>query len=188
MRTVHETEALRPSDPIPRNHSAAQAKPQRLKLIMNRKPPAGERSNGDGGDVDDDATIYSNTDADGETQVALPFEYPPDTRFTEEELVMPPNELFRLLRRQVYWSEEEHQELRDEVEALETKRKEEWQAKELVLANVMEVELAKAMEMDNNGNYEAVMKLKDDLPHPMLPMSGATPWYRIPQEYREEGP
>lgn len=182
MRTVHETEALRPSDPVPRNHSAAQAKPQRLKLIMNRKPPAGERSNGDGADVDDDATIYTNTDADGDAQSSLPFEYPPDIQFTEEELAMSPSELFRLLRRQVYWSEEENQELRDEVEALEARRKEEWQAKELVLANVMEAELAKAMELDTNGNYETVMKLKDDLPHPMLPMSGATPWYRIPQE------
>ena len=189
MRTVHETEALRPSDPVPRNHSAAQMKPQRLKLIMNRKPPAGEPSNGDGADVvDDDATIYTNTDADGDTQSTLPFEYPPDVQFTEEELAMPPDELFKLLRRQVYWSEEEHQELRDEVEALEAKRKEEWQAKELVLANVMEAELAKAIGLDNNGNYEAVMKLKDDLPHPMLPMSGATPWYRIPQDYKEEVP
>ncbi|KAA6411110.1 MAG: hypothetical protein FRX48_05422 [Lasallia pustulata] len=191
MRTVHETEALRPSDPVPRNHSAAQAKPQRLKLIMNRKPPAGERSNGDTGDVDDDATIYTNTDADGEAQSCHPFEYPPDVQFSEEEIAMPPSELFRLLRRQVYWSEEEHQELRDEVEALEARRKEEWQAKELVLANVMEAELAKARELDENGNYEAVMKLKDDLPHPMLPMSGATPWYRIPvvpQDYKEEVP
>lgn len=178
MRTVHETEALRPSDPIPRNHSAAQVKPQRLKLIVNSRPPNDEQGNGDG-DVDDDATIYSTTDIDPEAPLPLPFEYPLDVHFTEEELSMPPDHLFKLLRRQVHWAEEDGSELRLEIEALQGKRKEEWQAKELVLANLMEAELATAV--DKGEDHDKVMALKDDLPHPMLPMSGATPWYRIPQ-------
>ncbi len=178
MRTVHETEALRPSDPIPRNHSAAQVKPQRLKLIVNSRPPNDEQGNGDG-DVDDDATIYSTTDIDPEAPPPLPFEYPLDVHFTEEELSMPPDHLFKLLRRQVHWAEEDGSELRLEIEALQGKRKDEWQAKELVLANLMEAELATAV--DKGEDHDKVMALKDDLPHPMLPMSGATPWYRIPQ-------
>lgn len=43
----------------------------------------------------------------------------------------------------------------------------------------MEAELATAVDMEED--HDKVMALKDDLPHPMLPMSGATPWYRIPQ-------
>lgn len=179
MRTVHGTEALRPSDPVPRNHSAAPPKPQRLKLIVNSKPPPSDERGGGSGDadIDDDATICTTTDIDPDTLPALPFEYPPDVKFTDEELSMRPDQLFKLLRRRIHWSEEDGSELRDELEALEAKRKEEWQAKELVLANVMEAELANAV---NCGvDIDKVMSLKDDLPHPMLPISGQTPWFRI---------
>lgn len=178
MRTVHETESLRPSDPIPRNQAPPNAKPQRLKLIVNSKPPNEERGNPDA-DIDDDATIYSTTSIDPEAPPPLPFEYPLDIHFTEEELALPADHLFKLLRRQVHWAEEEASELKAETDALQRKRKEEWQAKELVLANLMEAELATAVDMEED--HDKVMALKDDLPHPMLPMSGATPWYRIPQ-------
>ena len=161
MRTVHETEALRPSDPIPRNHSAAQLKPQRLKLIVNAKPP---ESNLDA--VDQDSTNYT-----------APSGYPADIQFTEEELALPPSQLFRLLRRQLHWSEEEGRELKDEVQALEVKRKEEWQAKELILTNVAECELAKAVE--KGCDHEKIMGLISEfLPPIMLPIRGAEPWYR----------
>lgn len=180
MRTVHETEALRPSDPVSRNHPLAPAKPQRLKLIVNSKPPPSDERGGSGdADVDDDATICTTTDIDPETLPALPFEYPPDVKFTDEELSMRPDHLFKLLRRKIHWAEADGSELRDELEALEAKRKEEWQAKELVLANVMEAELAKAVDCEVDIDIDRVMKLKDDLPHPMLPITGETPWFRI---------
>ncbi|MCJ1484663.1 hypothetical protein MMC06_004836 [Schaereria dolodes] len=176
MRTVHETEALRPSDPIPRYHSAAQVKPQRLKLIVNAKPPSGP-NNGEAPEADDDATICTGTDIDPEYPPIAPFEYPPDINFTEEELSLTPDRLLSLVRRQVHWIEEENKEFGEEVKALEIKRKEEWQAKELVLANVMEAELAVAH--DKGQDFEKIFKLKDDLPPRMLPYSGQTPWYRI---------
>ena len=181
MRTVHETEALRPSDPIPRSHSQAQVKPQRLKLIVHAKPPGNEISNGDVTEVDDDATIYTNTEADPEIQKGPVFEYPSDLNLSEEEKAMRPSQLFRLLRRQVHWSEEENQELKLEVEALEAKRKEEWQEKELVLTNVVEGELATAFGIKQD--YEQVIRLKDELlPQKMLPLDGPAPWYRYPPE------
>lgn len=191
MRTVHETEALRPSDPVPRNHPTVPSKPQRLKLIVNSKPPLD--SNSRGGDsrntsIDDDATICTNTslDPDPIPPSSVPFEYPPDVQFTSEELSMRPDQLFALLRRRVHWAEDDGAELREELEALEAKRKEEWQAKELVLANVMEAELAHAVHC--NVDMENVINLKDDLPHPMLPMQGQTPWYRIPDGEEGEQP
>ena len=173
MRTVHETEALRPSDPVPKNYSSIPPKPQRLKLIVNSKPR--DEGNGDT-EIDDDATIYSNTDAENEAPPAAPFEYPADVQFTEEELEMSPDRLFKLLRRQIHWSEEDGSDLQDEIRSLEAKRKEQWIAKELVLANVMEAEIATA---HNKGEHpEIVQKLAEDLPLPMLPISGPLPWYR----------
>ena len=181
MRTVHETEALRPSDPIPRSHSQAQVKPQRLKLIVHAKPPQIETLNGDVTEADDDTIIDTNTEVEPEPHRAPAFEYPADLHFTEEELAMPPSQLFRLLRRQVHWSEQEHLELKAEVETLEAKRRSEWEAKELVLLNVAEAELATALKLSDD--YDQVLKLKNELlPVNMLDMEGPTAWYRIPLE------
>ena len=100
MRTVHETEALRPSDPVPRNYSSAHFKPQRLKLIVNSKPPSTSQDV----EIDDDATLSPPPE---EEETLPPFEYPPDVAFSDAELSMRPDQLLRLLRRQVAWSEAE---------------------------------------------------------------------------------
>ena len=180
MRTVHETEALRPSDPVPRNHSTAGTKPQRLKLIVNAKPPEAEHEEAEA-DVDDDATIGTNEDNDAEVLLAE-FQYPSDVEFTEEERRMPIDELYKLLRMQVHWSEETGKELRKEVAELEGKQKEEWQAKELVLANLYEAELANAD--SKKEDQKLVDDLAADLPQTVLPMKGPTPWWRqqLPRE------
>ena len=183
MRTVHETEALRPSDPVPKNYSSIPPKPQRLKLIVNSKP----RDEGNGEtEIDDDATVYSNTDAENDEPPAAPFEYPADVQFTEEELDMRPDRLFKLLRRQIHWSEEDGSDLQDEIRSLEAKRKEEWIAKELILANVMEAEIATAH--DKGELPGVVQKLAEDLPFPMLPIPGPLPWYRYAAGPPEETP
>jgi hypothetical protein len=182
MRTVHETEALRPSDPIPRSHSQAHVKPQRLKLIVNAKPPEREGVNGDGTEVEDSATVASNTDLENDPASLPAYEYPPDCGFTEEEIAIGPRQLYELLKQQARWTEQLYFELKDEADALEAKRKEEWQAKELVLANLVEAELATAV--DAKQNFEKIVKLTEELlPKPMLPMGGTElPWYRIPAE------
>ena len=64
MRTVHETEALRPSDPVPRSYTSAHFKPQRLKLVM--KPPKSERDHTREDREDDDATVSTNSDPENE--------------------------------------------------------------------------------------------------------------------------
>jgi len=170
MRTVHETEALRPSDPVPRNYSSTHFKPQRLKLIINSKPP-----NASDPEIDDDATIYDNSDVDNAD--AAPFEYPSDIQFSAEEIAMPPDELYRQLRREVRWSEQDGIELQNEVKVLEAKEKEEWMAKELVLTNLMEAELAVAHR--KGASQMTIEKHMQDLPLAPLPLSGTeVPWYR----------
>ncbi|KAL9124963.1 MAG: hypothetical protein Q9217_005771 [Psora testacea] len=172
MRTVHETEALRPSDPVPRNYSSTHFKPQRLKLIVTSKPPTAPDA-----EVEESATMSPGSVVEDDLPLPPPFEYPPDIQFTDEELSMRPDQLFRLLRRQVHWSEEEGKRLAAEVKGLEKKRKEEWMAKELVLANLMEAELAVA---HSKGEPEAnITRILEDLPKMPLPLSGKdVPWYR----------
>ena len=195
MRTVHETEALRPSDPVPRNYSSAHFKPQRLKLIVKDKPPTSTSEGSDkdtaasgepvpGLEVDDNATIDTPTDAeDGQLPAGTgpgPYEYPEDVKFTEEELSMSPDQLFRLLRRQVHWTEEDGRELQEEVKVMEERKREEWMAKELVLANMIEAELATA-HTRSLITEEKMKRILDDLPPTPLPMTGAeAPWYRKP--------
>ena len=179
MRTVHETEALRPSDPVPRNYNSSHFKPQRLKLTL--KPPpavAGEKT-----DVDSNATL-SPPPTDGaatipdEDSPALDFEDTSDDMFTKEELAMPADKLFSLLRRQLAWSEEEGERLKAEVEEAETKRWKEWQAKELVLTNLMEAELATAHSKGEDA-IKVIRIVHEDLPGEPLPLKGfPQPWYR----------
>ena len=182
MRTVHETEALRPSDPVPKNYNAIPPKPQRLKLIVNAKPRSHSDMNED--TEPDDDTIAYNTDNDTGTLQMAPFAYPSDVSFTDEELATPPDQLYRLLRRQIRWTEEDAAELRDEIAILETKRKEEWLNKELVLANVMEAELAYAH--DRGESIDSLRAHLRDLPQPILPMDGPQPWYRQTPASAEE--
>ena len=137
---------------------------------MNSKPPNASNEE----EVDDDATLSPHSIE----EAPPPFEYPSDVVFTEAELSMGPDQLFRLLRRQVAWSEADGKALEAEVQALEKKRREEWTAKELVLANLMEAELAVG---HANGEPESrIMQiLTEDLPGEPLPLVGKeTPWYR----------
>lgn len=173
MRTVHETESLRPSDPVPRNHSAAGTKPQRLKLKCNPRPPESEQVDGEA-DVDEDATIASTASPEPEVPLS-PFTYPADIQFTEQELAMPSDHLYKLLRRQIGWAEEIGLDLKKEAEELEGKHKREWQAKELVLANLTEAELAIAVD---KGDTDRLALLTEALPQPILPIKGPLPWYR----------
>ena len=193
MRTVHETEALRPSDPVPRNYST-HFKPQRLKLVLKDKPPTSTSEGGSdkdtagsgeplpGLEIDENATISDHTDAeDGQVPLPVapgPYEYPEDVKFTEEELEMPPDMLYKLLRRQSHWAHEEGKELEEEVKRLEQQRRDEWTAKELVLANLIEAELATAHAREAVSD-ESTRRILGDLPPTPLPMTGDDPpWYR----------
>lgn len=169
MRTVHETEALRPSDNIPKGHSNPPTLP-RLKLILSAKPPddrrARKREDAASDTEDDDGHSHHHDRSDSPLMTATPEldalaaaaakmqeqqeqqrqmqePYPTDLGLTEEEAAMPSQQLFRLLRRQVHWAEEESREHEAEIAELERRRKEEWVLKELLLENAMETELVR---------------------------------------------
>lgn len=181
LRTVHETDNLKPSDPVPKGHSSTQ-KPQRLKLVFNSKPPSSENQEtlssphptnikdeeAEGEEEDDDATL---------PRTGSPSPMPEDLDWTDAELKLTPYELFRKLRREVYWAEHDVAgELKAESERLEMKKVEEWQRKELVFYNWWEAELALAVR--RGADLSVIEKIQEDLPHPMLPLTGPTPWYR----------
>ena len=150
-------------------------KPKNIKLKLNCKPrpPETEQAEGEA-EIDDDATIASPVSSEPEAPLS-PFTYPADVEFSEEELALPLDHLYKLLRRQIGWAEEVGVELKKDVEELEGKHKKEWQAKELVLTNLSEAELAVAAD---NEDPDRLQLLSEDLPMPMLPMKGPTPWYR----------
>lgn len=167
MRTVHETEALRPSDPVPKHHSSNPSnKFQRIKLVLTDAKRAAEGKGSappspvsHAAVVPNNATpvpLGANIDAeythnnitylqDASAPHAPPLvQFPPDIAFTSHELSLPAPELFKLLRRQLHWAAQEGDQLRVEAEVLEKKRREEWTAKELLVENIMEAEMVRA--------------------------------------------
>lgn len=199
MRTVHETEALRPSDPVPKHHSSHQLKQQpgqRIKLVFsknangvqgqseapdksNASTPA-PNANANELDLDKDNVIYiagpSGHDEDRTIQ------FPTDISFTEDEASMPADHLYRLLRRQLHWAQEEANQLKTEVSDLETKRKEAWTSKELVLENAMDVEsivmTLKGIPTGPDGEFVRSRIREDIKPGRALEINGKKPWWR----------
>ncbi|KAL9029585.1 MAG: hypothetical protein Q9196_002194 [Gyalolechia fulgens] len=180
LRTVHETDNLKPSDPVPKGHGSTQ-KPQRLKLVFNSKPPASENTEPLSSPQPNDAKTDEFADQDDDAtqpRTSSPSPMPDDLNWTEEELNMTAYELFRKLRREVYWAEHVvGAALQAENERLEEKKLDEWRRKELVFVNWVEAELAVALR--NGEDPRVVRKLQEEfLPREPLPITGPTPWYR----------
>jgi hypothetical protein len=209
MRTVHETEALRPSDPVPKHHSSnPQNKHQKLRLtfkaIGNGNGPssdAGKTSSVPASPMTGPSTAQGIVDEDYEHNnvVYVPFsseedgvaatggaeyvrQFPGDIHFSDEELALSPEELYKVLRMQLKWASEDGEELRREVLDLDEKRKMEWTSKELTLENLMESE---AVGMERRGPQgpedEAMIRLLgEDVGG--LELSGMeVPWWRLPR-------
>ncbi|KAH7130605.1 hypothetical protein B0J11DRAFT_523580 [Dendryphion nanum] len=157
MRTVHETEALRPSDPVPKHHSSNPSnKFQRLRLVLsNQKTDKGSTPASPISQIPISVTVPLNADAEyannnivyvqdtSPPNAPTMVQFPEDMNFSEHELSLPAPDLFRLLRRQLLWATQEGETLRAEAEILEKKRKSEWVAKELLVENIMEAELSR---------------------------------------------
>jgi hypothetical protein len=206
MRTVHETEALRPSDPVPKHHSSNPLnKFQRLRLVFN--------ADGKKEKVQDSTpaspTIHPPLSTTGPVPAPSDAEYahnnivymqdlaspnaptmvqfPPDINFTDQELALPAPDLFRLLRRQLLWATQEGEQLRAEADVLEKKRKREWEAKELIFENMMEAEFAKSRRrrmdegvIDEPENLGILLE-EDIMPSKKLAIDGKggkMPWWR----------
>jgi hypothetical protein len=199
MRTVHETEALRPSDPVPKHHSS---KPpaglsQRLKLILKKD----SITNNGVASPSSPSLLHPPThthDTDDITYVPDPssptgikIAFPSDIKFSRTELDMPAPELLQLLRRQLKWAEEESKELEAEMASLEKSRFEEWMRKELTLENELEADLLRMMrkKKDMGVDVEGLWPvLEEDLgPARRLAIKaskdGQEPWWRAPEWY-----
>jgi hypothetical protein len=137
MRTVHETEALRPSDPVPKHHSipgatsASSAKLPRIKLKLSQHPKDGSHDT----EAQDSPVGTKETDL-----IAVP-NFGPELGFDEDELSLAPDQLCRLLRRQIHWAKQETTQLKQEWEVIEPQRKEAWREKELIFEDVIHAEL-----------------------------------------------
>ncbi|KAF2182200.1 hypothetical protein K469DRAFT_670047 [Zopfia rhizophila CBS 207.26] len=201
MRTVHETEALRPSDPVPKHHSSNPSNRfQRLRLVLtqNRVQEKSSTPASPSSHPPNSATVPINADVEYAhnnivylQDLAAPsqptmVQFPPDINFTDRELSLPAPELFRLLRRQLHWATQEGEQLRAEAELLEKKRKEEWIAKELLVENMMEAELARMrrrrLEQGLLDEPDSWVLLEDDVvPSKKLDIKdkeGKVPWWR----------
>ena len=177
MRTVHETEALRPPDAAPLGVSVAGTnKPQRIKLklpVPPKDPSDAEQQQqqqGDGGGGrDSGGGAVSSSEFAGMDQADL-SEFETEIGLDEHELSLPPRELWRLLRRQVHWAEQEGARLRDEWDRMGPKRKQAWQEKETIFNNMMEAEsryvdaAARAAGSLENGNNDEVDKANNTGP------------------------
>jgi hypothetical protein len=135
MRTVHETEALRPSDPIPKSMQPLIKSGTRLKLVIKQNQGQPEPPRRDQPSFPEFPNLSSTSDIDQLTPLSN------DLGFTPDELVYSPKELWRLLRRKLHWAEEESDALRRECEMIEAIREKEWVEKELLLDQVIKNEI-----------------------------------------------
>lgn len=203
MRTVHETEALRPSDPVPKHHSSNPSNnKQRLKLVLNMDGKKPEKGSTPGSPSSHShpplsATIpppsddYAHNNVIYLQDLAAPnaptmVQFPPDISFSDRELALPAPELFELLKRQLQWAQQESSVLRAEAEALEKLRKEEWEAKELLVENTMEAQVAlerrQRAERGEPEEFEGFDAVEADAAPskalPIQPKEGKLPWWR----------
>jgi hypothetical protein len=214
MRTVHETEALRPSDPVPKHHSSNPSNnKQRIRLILNANDKKTEKGSTPASPASHShpppsATIQPASDVDYAhnnviylQDVAAPgaptmVQFPPDIELTDRELSLPAPELFQLLRRQLQWAQEESEQLRAEAEVLEKQRKEEWEAKELLVENLMEAQVATAQRQRADRGQPDELEGMDAVEHdvaparalPIQPKNGKLPWWRDAQQQNARPP
>lgn len=169
MRTVHETEALRPSDPIPKSMQggggagagggAGGGKTSKLKIII--KTPQSHAAGQD--DTVDDSSLGDEDGADFFTALTE------DLGFTAEELAMPLERLHGLCRSQVRWAEADGEALRRECARWEELYKREWLEKEVLLDQVVK------SEVDWHGRRQAVLAGQADIQVTDAIINGAKP-------------
>ncbi|KAI0004664.1 hypothetical protein F4779DRAFT_70361 [Xylariaceae sp. FL0662B] len=131
MRTVHETEALRPSDPIPKSmQSHTGSKGNKLKIIIKtpQSHAAGQDDAVDGGD--------------GSEDIAADFFTPLTEQqgFTSNELAMDTTSLWKLCVANIKWATKEGEKLRQRCKQAEETYRQEWLEKEVLLDQVAQIE------------------------------------------------
>jgi hypothetical protein len=135
MRSVHETDTLRPSDSkanaaLVAGTPASKLQRIRLKLSHPKEP---------GAESEPHESILSTAAADDDDST-MP-EFGPELDFDDHELAMHPHDLYRLLRRQINWAEKESAQLRAEWDDIRPKREQSWLEKEAIFDDVIDGEL-----------------------------------------------
>lgn len=173
-----------------------------LKLVFNSNKRA-TPPNSNPSSKEKDESIDTQPPLSPSQRDAVLGALPEELHFSDSESALPRNELYQLLRRQIQWASEDSVTLMREVQAADSRRKNEWFSKELVLENLLEAEYAKAEsrglfiqeDLDggnkddmNNGQKiagidderEILKKLElDSNLASRLPMKGHQgPWYR----------
>ncbi|KAJ1334128.1 zinc finger protein GLIS2 [Microdochium nivale] len=139
MRTVHETEALRPSDPVPKSmqhsNSSGGKGSKQFKIIL--KTPSSHLGGGSGHGDDS----VDDTDG-GDDAVGADFFTPLTEQqgFTQKELGMDLESLWKLCVANVKWGTADGETLRKQCKELEEEYRSEWLEKEVVLDQATQVE------------------------------------------------
>ncbi|KAF5241335.1 hypothetical protein HYE68_005705 [Fusarium pseudograminearum] len=129
MRTVHETEALRPSDPVPKSmQSGPQGKGGKIKIIMKTN----QHSQGGHDDTDE----MNGDEANAEFFTPLT-----DEIFTLDELQLPVDKLYRKCHWEAKWAEEIGESLAKECKEWENIYFQEWREKEVLVHQAIKSEI-----------------------------------------------
>ncbi|CAM1506964.1 Fc.00g066050.m01.CDS01 [Cosmosporella sp. VM-42] len=129
MRTVHETEALRPSDPVPKSmQSGPTGKGGKLKIIIKTPSHAAAE------DELDEANHPDN-------QTSEFFTGLPEELFKPEELAYPVDKLYRKCYWETKWAEDVGESLKKECKEWEDMYYKEWLEKEVLLSQVIKSEV-----------------------------------------------
>jgi hypothetical protein len=131
MRTVHETEALRPSDPVPRGHTGGISNGgagnlRRIKLTVKNSNGGEKRPSvvGELPPLPSNGVMGENGEVDGPDMDSRPFELPVKDDYYPADITadmdayensMPPSQYYRVLRRQMLWAEQESKALEKEL-------------------------------------------------------------------------
>lgn len=144
MRTVHEAEALRPSDSVSKllntpgstapgyGVSTSTTKLPRIKLKLSNPSK-------DSPGYEKERREREDTMRAREAVPDLLFDR--DLGFDEHELAMPMDELYQLLRRQIHWAEQESKRFEKEWQIIKMQRKAAWREKESIFEDVILAEL-----------------------------------------------
>ncbi|KAK2589534.1 hypothetical protein QQS21_012786 [Conoideocrella luteorostrata] len=128
MRTVHETEALRPSDPVPKSmQSGPSGKSNKLKIIIKTPQSHGDDENGES--------------LNGDSGVSDFFTALPGDLFTSEELSFSVDKLYRKCYWESKWADEVGEALKKECKEWEEVYYKEWLEKEVMLSQVIQSEV-----------------------------------------------
>ncbi|KAJ5160392.1 uncharacterized protein N7482_007396 [Penicillium canariense] len=140
MRSVHELDNLRSADAkggITGTLTGTPAsKLQRIRLKLSQ--PAKE--SGSEPEQITEPLLSSITANDDAEDTSMP-DLGPELGFDDRELAMAPHDLYRLLRRQIFWAEKETAQMKFEWDGLRPKREQAWLEKEAIFDDVIDAEL-----------------------------------------------